>query len=213
MFPYLSPSSRHSHVNVVSLPGSAFLILNGFSFCELVLVLKHIMNGDTLSHFFERKEKWVSLERQQSTHQGQETMISCFSFTTKGVKCSLWNSRWKQLIFYARSNKSWFNTICFYSHYSYMENKVYAGLSNGQLAVFKRDEESGCWITNDPLIVELSSTPVLNILPVNGKLWCAVCNHIKVFNVVSKEVEVRTLFVTFIPFPLAMTTVTHRKID
>lgn len=72
-----------------------------------------------------------------------------------------------------------------------MENRVFAGLSNGQLAIFRRDEETGHWLTSEPKIVELATSPVLRLLPVAGKLWCAIQNHVKVFNTNIFEVEVR----------------------
>lgn len=70
-----------------------------------------------------------------------------------------------------------------------MDNRVFAGLSNGQLAIFRRDEETGHWLTNEPKIVDLCTSPVLKLLPVAGKLWCAISNHVKVFNANICEVE------------------------
>ena len=75
---------------------------------------------------------------------------------------------------------------------SFLDNKVFAGLSNGQLALFRRDAETGIWMTNDPQIIELSTSkaPVFKLMPVAGKLWSAIQNHIKIFNTSSMEAEV-----------------------
>lgn len=72
---------------------------------------------------------------------------------------------------------------------AFLDNRVFAGLSNGQLVMFTRNEESGFWRTHDPHLIELSSSPVSKILPVGQKLWCAVQNHIKIFNPSTMEVE------------------------
>lgn len=69
------------------------------------------------------------------------------------------------------------------------DNRVFAGLSNGQLVLFKRDDESGSWTTSDPEMIDLSSSPVVKLLAMPGKLWCASQNKIKIFNTLSMQVE------------------------
>lgn len=71
----------------------------------------------------------------------------------------------------------------------YHDQRVFAGLSNGQLAVFRRDDD-GTWATSDPRIIELAATSIEKVLPVSGKLWCATQNLVKVFNTITMEVEV-----------------------
>lgn len=72
----------------------------------------------------------------------------------------------------------------------FSDNRVFAGLSNGQLVLFRRDEEvTGCWITSDPTLIDLSSSPVLQLLPVGNRLWCASQNYLKIFNTISMQVE------------------------
>ncbi|KAI1290825.1 Rho guanine nucleotide exchange factor 17 [Halotydeus destructor] len=72
----------------------------------------------------------------------------------------------------------------------YLDSKVFAGLTNGQLVIFNRDEESATWLTNDPKVVDLSTVPVTRLLAVMGKLWCAIQNHIKIYNIDKAEVEI-----------------------
>ena len=72
----------------------------------------------------------------------------------------------------------------------YLDEKVYVGLGNGQLVTFHWDCESGAWMMSEPTIFELAASPILKLLPMNHKLWCAVQNHIKIFNSRSCEIEI-----------------------
>ena len=75
----------------------------------------------------------------------------------------------------------------------YLNDRVYAGLGNGQLVCFRRDyagDSLPVWLTADPSIFELASTPILKLLPIGHKVWCAVQNHVKVFNATTHEVEI-----------------------
>ncbi|RWS31669.1 Rho guanine nucleotide exchange factor 17-like protein, partial [Leptotrombidium deliense] len=71
----------------------------------------------------------------------------------------------------------------------YLNNQVFGGLSNGQIAVFRRDE-TGNWLTNEPKIIEISTNPVVKLLAVSGKLWCAVQNQVSVLTTCSLETEI-----------------------
>lgn len=57
--------------------------------------------------------------------------------------------------------------------------------------MFRRDDDGCSWVTSDPKIIELATTPLVKLLPVSGKLWCATQNHVKVFNTITMEVDVR----------------------
>jgi hypothetical protein len=70
----------------------------------------------------------------------------------------------------------------------FVDNKVFAGLSNGQLVLFKRDEETGSWLTSDPHMIDLSSSPVLKLLAIGSTLWCASQNKINIFDTSKMEV-------------------------
>lgn len=71
----------------------------------------------------------------------------------------------------------------------YYKEKVYSGLSNGQIYIFKRDNELGTWNTCDPFVLDLSNSSVLQLLPVSGKIWCAVQRYVKILNPLTLEVE------------------------
>lgn len=86
-----------------------------------------------------------------------------------------------------------FKQICVCYNYSYLNNQVFGGLSNGQIAVFRRDE-TGNWLTNEPRIIEISANPVVKLLAVSGKLWCAVQNQVNVVTTCSLETEVKIPF-------------------
>ncbi len=80
--------------------------------------------------------------------------------------------------------------MCLPAARRYHDNRVFAGLANGQLAVFRRDDEGGTWLTLSH-IIELAATSIVKVLPVSGgKLWCATQNLVKVINTITMEVEV-----------------------
>ncbi|XP_067128079.1 rho guanine nucleotide exchange factor 17-like [Centruroides vittatus] len=72
----------------------------------------------------------------------------------------------------------------------YLDNRVFASLANGELAIYKKDSEGG-WSINEPQIVQISnsSAPITKMLAVAGKLWCGCQNNIKVFNTTSLTIE------------------------
>lgn len=72
----------------------------------------------------------------------------------------------------------------------YLDNRVFVSLANGELAIYKRNTEGG-WNTSDVQKVQVgsSSSPVLRMLPVAGKLWCGCQNSIKVLNTFTLEIE------------------------
>lgn len=69
--------------------------------------------------------------------------------------------------------------------------RVYAGLGNGQLVSFRRDSDSLAWLTTDPMIYDLApNLAIIKLLPMSHKVWCAVQNHVKVFDPQSQEIEI-----------------------
>lgn len=80
-----------------------------------------------------------------------------------------------------------------------VENKVYASLKNGQIAIFLRSEK-GNWLTGEPNIVETGAESISFMLYVAEKLWCGSHNEIKVLNPTSMNftLEVRIVFLFFL---------------
>jgi len=72
---------------------------------------------------------------------------------------------------------------------AHVENKVFAGLSSGQLVVFKKSEDRRSWMTSDPMLFDLSCSPVVKLLPVGSRLWCGSQNLIQVVDPETLEVE------------------------
>ena len=66
---------------------------------------------------------------------------------------------------------------------------MYVALSSGQIGVFIRDA-NGLWITSDPKLYVISSAPILKLVGVAGKLWCALQNYIKIVSTLNMEIEV-----------------------
>ncbi|XP_014213202.1 rho guanine nucleotide exchange factor 17 [Copidosoma floridanum] len=72
----------------------------------------------------------------------------------------------------------------------YLDNKVFVSLANGDITVYSRDHLGG-WITVDPttLPVGTVASPVMKMLPVSGKLWCASHNNVKILNTYNLDIE------------------------
>lgn len=88
-----------------------------------------------------------------------------------------------------------------YIFFSYLDNKVFVSLANGDIIIYERDAGkvhfnfvphvlffseilAGGWNINSPLVVSVGSTtmPISKMLPNGAKLWCGCGNTIKVFN-------------------------------
>ena len=76
-------------------------------------------------------------------------------------------------------------------YFSYLDNKVFVSLSNGDLIVYRRDNE-GMWDTENPYTRAIGSVtaPIVKMLAVAGKLWCGCQNTICIINPLSLSVEV-----------------------
>ncbi|ESP04423.1 hypothetical protein LOTGIDRAFT_170816 [Lottia gigantea] len=72
----------------------------------------------------------------------------------------------------------------------YLDNKVFVSLANGDLIVYKRDQE-GLWDTENPYTrtIGSSSSPIAKMLAVAGKLWCGCQNTIYVINPLTLGIE------------------------
>lgn len=84
--------------------------------------------------------------------------------------------------------------------FSYLNNRVFASLANGDVLIYERDSSKcslkladgfferafsgGGWNMSNPLTVSVGSTamPVSKMVPNGEKLWCGCGNVIKVFN-------------------------------
>ena len=69
---------------------------------------------------------------------------------------------------------------------------MFVSLSNGDLIVYRRDNE-GLWDTENPYTRAIGSVtaPIVKMLAVAGKLWCGCQNNICIINPLSLSVEVR----------------------
>ncbi|CAG5120817.1 unnamed protein product, partial [Candidula unifasciata] len=72
----------------------------------------------------------------------------------------------------------------------YLDNKVFVSLLNGDLIVYKRDQE-GLWDTECPYTRTIGSptSPITKMLAVAGKLWCGCQNQIYVVNPLAFNIE------------------------
>ncbi|XP_063982833.1 rho guanine nucleotide exchange factor 17 isoform X3 [Diachasmimorpha longicaudata] len=71
----------------------------------------------------------------------------------------------------------------------YIEDKVFASLANGDVAIYSRDHCG--WNTVEPSTVSVGtpSSPVTKMVSVTGKLWCSCHNIVKVLNIATLEIE------------------------
>lgn len=72
----------------------------------------------------------------------------------------------------------------------YVDNRVFVSLANGQIYVYTR--KNSAWNTNNPRVLSIGSPPpcpILKLLNVQGKLWCAISHCIKILNTSTLEVE------------------------
>ncbi|KFB51819.1 AGAP003854-PA-like protein [Anopheles sinensis] len=71
----------------------------------------------------------------------------------------------------------------------YLDNRVFVSLANGDICVYSRDR--GGWNVSSPLTVTVGtvSNPVVKLLNVHGKLWCAIQGSIKVLNTKSLQID------------------------
>lgn len=81
--------------------------------------------------------------------------------------------------------------IIYQYYFSYLDNKVFVSLANGDLIVYKRDTE-GIWDTENPYTRTIGSgaAPINKMLAVAGKLWCGCQNMINVINPLTLRIEV-----------------------
>lgn len=72
----------------------------------------------------------------------------------------------------------------------YLDNKVFASLANGDLIVYKRDNE-GIWDAENPYTRSIGTVqyPINKMLAVAGKLWCGCQNVMKVINPLTLSTE------------------------
>lgn len=96
---------------------------------------------------------------------------------------------------------------------SYLNNRVYVSLANGDICIYrpdtsKRDDilnvdspkrpagtyliTDGSWNTSDPVTINVGSAavPVSKMLPVGDKLWCSCHNAVKIFDTVALQFQV-----------------------
>lgn len=100
----------------------------------------------------------------------------------------------------------------FISYYSFMENRVFASLANGDIVVFFREKSTwnnfivfffkkclkhvvhldGVWNINEPQCITVGSliAPVTRMLAINNGLWCATQNSIKILDTSLLSIEV-----------------------
>ncbi|ETN57726.1 hypothetical protein AND_010690 [Anopheles darlingi] len=71
----------------------------------------------------------------------------------------------------------------------YLDNRVFVSLANGDICVYSRDRTG--WNVSAPLTVTVGtvSNPVVKLLNVHGKLWCAIQGTIKVLNTKSLQID------------------------
>lgn len=67
-----------------------------------------------------------------------------------------------------------------------MNNRVYAGLSAGDLVIFKRNKD-GKWLTNDYETIKISEKPIVKLAASqNNRLWIAFGNEIAVYEAINE---------------------------
>ncbi|XP_040160849.1 uncharacterized protein LOC120898711 isoform X1 [Anopheles arabiensis] len=71
----------------------------------------------------------------------------------------------------------------------YLDNRVFVSLANGDICVYSRDRTG--WNVSSPLTVTVGtvSNPVVKLLNVHGKLWCAIQGTIKVLNTKTLQID------------------------
>uniref|UniRef100_A0A182W148 DH domain-containing protein n=1 Tax=Anopheles minimus TaxID=112268 RepID=A0A182W148_9DIPT len=71
----------------------------------------------------------------------------------------------------------------------YLDNRVFVSLANGDICVYSRDRNG--WNVSSPLTVTVGtvSNPVVKLLNVHGKLWCAIQGTIKVLNTKTLQID------------------------
>ncbi|XP_058056101.1 uncharacterized protein LOC131207502 [Anopheles bellator] len=71
----------------------------------------------------------------------------------------------------------------------YLDNRVFVSLANGDVCVYSRDRTG--WNVSSPLTVTVGTVtnPVIKLLNVHGKLWCAIQGTIKVLNTKSLQID------------------------
>ncbi|XP_053670589.1 uncharacterized protein LOC128720910 [Anopheles nili] len=71
----------------------------------------------------------------------------------------------------------------------YLDNRVFVSLANGDICVYSRDRCG--WNVSSPLTVTVGTVtnPVVKLLNVHGKLWCAIQGTIKVLNTKTLQID------------------------
>uniref|UniRef100_A0A4Y0BH68 DH domain-containing protein n=1 Tax=Anopheles funestus TaxID=62324 RepID=A0A4Y0BH68_ANOFN len=71
----------------------------------------------------------------------------------------------------------------------YLDNRVFVSLANGDICVYSRDRNG--WNVASPLTVTVGTVtnPVVKLLNVHGKLWCAIQGTIKVLNTKTLQID------------------------
>uniref|UniRef100_A0A182Q6G1 DH domain-containing protein n=1 Tax=Anopheles farauti TaxID=69004 RepID=A0A182Q6G1_9DIPT len=71
----------------------------------------------------------------------------------------------------------------------YLDNRVFVSLANGDICVYSRDRSG--WNVSSPLSVTVGTVtnPVVKLLNVHGKLWCAIQGTIKVLNTKTLQID------------------------
>ncbi|XP_077998334.1 rho guanine nucleotide exchange factor 10-like [Glandiceps talaboti] len=67
------------------------------------------------------------------------------------------------------------------SSIKFMTNRMFVGLSDGTLVVFKRMQD-GAWLLEEPHVSLLTAAPVTSLLPVTNCMWCAGGNAVYIIN-------------------------------
>ncbi|XP_064642020.1 rho guanine nucleotide exchange factor 10-like protein isoform X2 [Lineus longissimus] len=70
----------------------------------------------------------------------------------------------------------------------YANDKVFAGLQSGEVAVYQRNQD-GSWRSVEPTFLPLASHPVTSILAVESNVWCACGKSIHILDSNSLKVE------------------------
>ncbi|KAF2365474.1 Dbl (DH) domain [Trinorchestia longiramus] len=71
-----------------------------------------------------------------------------------------------------------------------LDNRVFASLASGEVVVFRRNEAS--WsikVDREVVMVSSPAAPVIKMIMVAGKLWCATGNVIKILNTNTLQLE------------------------
>ncbi|KAA0203544.1 hypothetical protein HAZT_HAZT008850, partial [Hyalella azteca] len=71
-----------------------------------------------------------------------------------------------------------------------LDNRVFASLASGEVVVFTRHDDSwSAKVDREVVMVSSAAAPVIKMILVAGKLWCAAANTIKILNTNTLQLE------------------------